>query len=424
MAIIDRSIQPDFKLVKDVTIPKVESLKLNNSIPVHYINSNNSDIFEIIFSFSAGSWNQKKLLVAAMCRSMLIEGTKNHSSKEIANIFDNMAVSFSTMSGMHVTAVKIIALSKYMQTVIELCSEILKYPTFPESEFIIKQKNHKKSLIVLLEEEMPIAQNEIDKLMYGEKYPYGWAAVPEDYDKLSPTDLREFFEENYVAENLKIIVTANKKDEILDLLNKNLGDFRKGTPTKDKFLEIPIMPPKQTIIERPDALQSAIAIGWKLFPPLHEDNSDMKFLNTLFGGYFGSRLMQNIRQQKGYTYSIHSDTKLHKYDGALYILSEVEKENKFRVVDEIKNEVLKLQTENVSDEELNNVKNYLSGIILAGCDGSFKYSKIFHTILRIGYDFDQIKKIIDGINNISSERVKQLANKYLDIEKMYCTVVG
>ena len=424
MTLIDRRFPPKFEPVKDISIPKIEVLTLKNGVPVYFVKTNNKEISEIILNFDAGVWHQPKLLVASMAQKLLEEGTKYKTSKQIADIFDFYGAHFDSNSGMHASSVKLMALNKHFPKLVELVEEILTYPEFSQKEFEIARNNSKQKLIISLDEEDVIARNKLEFALFGEEYPYGWAANPEDYDKLSPEILKDFFTKNFVAEKLSIVVASNQKDEIIDLLNKHFGNFRQIKTESEFSYNCKQSAKKYTLIEKEDALQSAVRIGWKMFDIKHDDNIDMSILDTFLGGYFGSRLMQNIRQKKGYTYSIYSALISFKYNGSFQIISEVKKENKFKVVEEIKKEIIRLQTELISDEELASLRNYMMGGLLRGMNGNFTFARTLHSFLVYDLGLNYIEKYAERIQNITPERLQQLAQDYLKLDEMFTVIVG
>ena len=424
MATPNRRFSPNFELVQKISIPKIEVETLNNGIPLYFVKTTNTEISEVIFNFDAGVWNQPQLLVAAMTQRLLDEGTKNMSSIQIADVFDFNGAHFNTNSGMHNSSVKLMALNKYFPELFEIIDDILNNAVFSQKEFDLAKKIHKQQLIISLDEEDVIARNKLEFVLYGENFPYGWAAKPEDYDKLSPEILKEFYSQNYVADKLKIIVASNKKEEIIDLLNKHFGNYRKSKSKTNYSHYKEQIGEKYSLIERPDALQSAVRIGWKMFDIKHKDNIDMSILDTFLGGYFGSRLMQNIRQKKGYTYSIYSALISFKYGGSFQIISEVQKENKFKVVEEIKKEVIRLQNEPISKEELTNMRNYMMGGLQRGMDGNFTFARTLHSFLVYDLDLDYIEKYANRIQNVSANRIQQLAQDYLKLDEMFTVIVG
>ncbi len=420
----DRRFPPKYEIVSELKIPEVLKTNLNNGIEIYFIETANKNISEIIFDFGAGVWNQPQLLIASMTLFMLSEGTKYHNSQQIADIFDFYAAQFDAGASMHSSSVKLTALNKFLPELIKLVAEILKFPDFPKKELNILINKNKQQLILELEEEDTIARNKLEEMIFGNNCPYGWSAKPNDYDKLKPEILKKFYYENFFAQNLKIIVASNDLESIMYLLNENFYDFQSGNVNFEQKSYIPQSGEKFLEIKRKNAMQSAIRTAWKTFDRKHIDYTDLSILDTFLGGYFGSRLMQNIRQKKGYTYSIYSSLNAYKYSGTFEIVSEVQKKNKFKVVDEIKNEILRLQKEQISEEEMSNLRNYMLGSIIRGLDGNFTFARTLHSLLVYDLPLDFLNTYTDRIKTVTPERLRELAVKYLNIDEMFTVIVG
>ncbi len=420
---LNRKTPPQVSLIEKINTPKISVGKINE-IGLYYIESTNNDISEIIFQFNTGVWQQKHLLTASMTSRLITEGTKHHTSQQIADIFDLYGASFTKSTGMHATAFKLMALNKYLPNLIKIIAEIFNYPLFDKKEFNILRNETKQKFLIDLEEVETIAKLTIERNIYGKNYPYGWAAEPKDYDKLQIDWIKEYYNDNYTANNLNIIIVSNDIKNTTQILNENFANFRtsKKTNNREKYEVKPSE--KYTYIEKESSHQTAIRVGWRLFDRKNPDYIDMIILNTILGGYFGSRLMQNIRQKLGLTYSIYSSLQAYKYDGTFQIISEVNKENKQKVIDEILKEITDLKQTPISNKELSSLKNYLMGAILSATDGYFNFASALSSFIIYDINFDFYDEFIEKLKNISPERIKQLANKYLDTNKMFTVIVG
>lgn len=424
MSIIDRGKVPEFKVVEDISVPIVEVTKLANGVEVFFIKTLSDEISEFQFVFEGGVWQQEHLLEANVSVHLMSEGTEFTSSAKIAEIFDFYGAYFSSRAGMHASSFKLMCLNKYQSELLKVIVEIFKFPIFEDKEFNLYRNKKKEQLIVDLEEVDLIARNELEQSVFGPAHPYGWSAKPEDYDLLKRDWLIDYYKKNIRGENLKIFVTSDNKEKVLDLLNMYFGDLEinKNVISINKYKII--SGEREKIIQRPDAVQSAVRLGWKLFDINHKDYLDFMMLNALLGGYFGSRLMQNIRQKKGYTYSIYSNLNVYKYDGSFEIISEVNKKNKMKVIDEIVTEVEKLRNEMPTNKELENMKNYLSGSILSSLDGVFSFSRSLVTFVIYNLGFDYYQNYFAALKAISPERINYLAKKYLNPDEMFKVIVG
>ncbi|MBN2662237.1 MAG: insulinase family protein [Bacteroidales bacterium] len=421
---INRKKAPKLDFINQLKTPDIKIHKLNNGVKLYFIKSTNTEISEIIWHYNTGVWEQQKLLVAGMTAKMLSEGSKNYSSSQIADVFDFYGAQFSKEASMHSTSFKLMALNKYLPKLINIVSEILSEPSFDKKEFEVLKKENKQKFLIDLEEIETVARYSLEQNIYGVNHPYGWVAKPEDYDTLDLDSLKSYFEKNYSANNLNIIAVANNENIVIDILKKEFENYHKNI-IQTNVNKYKVQSLKQVqYIPKKTSFQSAIRVGWKLFNRQHQDYCDMLIFDTLLGGYFGSRLMQNIRQDLGLTYSIYSSLKALKYEGTFQIVSEVNKENNNRVLDEIFVEINKLKTVYVSDKEMLNLKNYMLGSLLRSIDGNFNFASALSSFLTYNTDFQFYTKFVDRVKNITPDRIKTLANKYFDTKEMFSVIVG
>jgi predicted Zn-dependent peptidase len=182
--------------------------------------------------------------------------------------------------------------------------------------------------------------------------------------------------------------------------------------------------PQSTIERRPETLQSAIRLGRKAFSRQHEDFYGLYVLNTLLGGYFGSRLMTNIREEKGYTYNIYSMLETMRHDGTLLIGTEVSPEYVAPTLKEIFREMEALQETRVGEEELTMVRNFLLGNFLTMLDGPFNVSEVVRTLVLDELPLDAFDQLVSTVQNIDADTLQRLSQKYLNKEEMWQVVVG
>jgi len=171
-------------------------------------------------------------------------------------------------------------------------------------------------------------------------------------------------------------------------------------------------------------LQSAIRIGAPSINKRHEDYQGLKVLNVILGGYFGSRLMKNIREEKGYTYGINSSVVSLNLTGLISISTEVS--NKFTrcAIDEIYKEIRRLQSEPVDKEELSVVRNYMLGELVRMFDGPFASAESFRSAWEYGLDNSYYKRFADRIQSIEPDELKALAQKYYNTDDLYEVTAG
>jgi predicted Zn-dependent peptidase len=303
--------------------------------------------------------------------------------------------------------------------------EMITDANFPESELDIFKQNSQQKLQVNLKKCDFVANRLIDAYLFGEDHPYGKYLSAENYQALSTDQLKAHFKQYYVNGRAVIFVAGKLPADLFEQLNQQFGDLaitKNGQSLPAQQL-IPAVQKKQHISNDPNGVQAAIRIA-RPFPNRHHpDFMNVMVLNTLFGGFFGSRLMSNIREDKGYTYGIHSYVQNHIQESAWMISTEAGKDVSEATVTEVYKEMDLLRNTLIDEEELLLVRNYMIGSILGDLDGPFqiigRWKNIILNDLDEHYFYDSIKVI----KSISAEELKALAEKYLKPADFYELVV-
>ena len=268
-----------------------------------------------------------------------------------------------------------------------------------------------------------VAHRLIDASLYGEQHPYGRFSIFEDFEALTREDLLEFYKK-YYQHGKFIIFTAGKLPKNLEeLLNENFGDLVNHQPESIDHSIKPAIEKKQRVSNDPNGVQGAIRIA-RHFPNRHHpDFLKVQVLNSLFGGFFGSRLMSNIREDKGYTYGIHSFIQNHIQQTAWMISTEAGRDVCEATIGEVYREMQALKDELVDEEELLLVRNYMMGTILGDLDGPFQIIARWKSIILNNLGEKYFYDSINTIKTVTAEELKQLAEKYLQPEQFYELVV-
>jgi predicted Zn-dependent peptidase len=248
-----------------------------------------------------------------------------------------------------------------------------------------------------------------------------------DYDNVEIEDIAAFHRKYYHPGNLRIVLSGKIEDNTLSLINKYLGntDWKQGEPAMIRPSEIHTAKERKILVPKEGALQSGIRIGKVLFTKKDPDYFGLGVLNTILGGYFGSRLMTNIREDKGYTYGINSGIMSLRNSGYIYIASEVGADVREEAINEVFKEMELLRQEPVPEDELSLVKNYLAGSFLRSIDGPFSLADRFLGLLDYGFDFNEYyDRYLQTINDITPQQLQDLAIKYFVEDSFLETVAG
>jgi predicted Zn-dependent peptidase len=423
---LDRKLAPAFKIIDKIELIQASEKRLQNNIPVYAINAGTQDLIKIEFLFSAGMYQQDLPLQAATVNTMLEEGTSKLSAAQIADAVDYYGAFLETSVSQDQASVVLYTLNKHLKVTLPIIEQVIKDATFPLAELETHLINKKQRFFVNNQKVANVARKRFTELLFGEKHPYGINIKEQDFDRIKQTHLIDFYKKAYVSNNCKIILAGKVTDDLYQLLNDHFGnnDWDTKTTLITNLEEVKTTTQREQLIYKQDALQSAIRIGKLLFNKTHSDFQSLQILNTVLGGYFGSRLMSNIREDKGYTYGIGSGIVSLQNGGYFFISTEVGAKVCKKAIHEIYFEMNRLREELVSDSELQLVKNYLLGTFLRSVDGPFAMADRFKGILEYNLNYDYFNTYIATIKAISASKLRNLANQYLDKDSMVELVVG
>jgi predicted Zn-dependent peptidase len=422
---INRKVQPDTQQVDKFAFPQPEVIRLDNGIPLYLLNTGTQDITKIEFLFNAGSWFEKKKLVARFTNKMLKEGTRSFSAAEIHETTDYYGAHLEASSEKDMAYVALYSLNKHLNHLLPVLREVIMEPVFPEKELRTRIQNKKQEFLINREKVKYIARWKFNELIYGPAHPYGKFFEPDDFDVLTHQDLAEFHKNRYPVNQCKIILSGKIPDELPSLLNSLFGSqIEKSSTINNTPIQIEPVQPHQIHIRKEKAIQTAIRIGKVLVNKTHPDYQKLRVVNTVLGGYFGSRLVTTIREKKGYTYGIGSGITSMQHAGSFFIASELGADVARDAIADIYNEIKILQEEKVPEIELNLVRNYMLGSLLRSMDGPFALSESLKGLIEYGLDVSYFKNFIDTIKYITSEEIRELAQRYFEKDSLYEIAVG
>ena len=393
----DRSQAPHIKdaIEYAITLKKPEIFTLDNGVKVYNVNAGTEDVVQIEWIFKAGNWFEESNNLASATNFLIKNGTLKKSAYEINEYVD--------FYGAYL----------FLDAV------------FPEEELHIFRQNMKQKLEVNLKKCDFVAGRKIDEFLFGARHPYGVYSEMSDYDALDVASLRQYYATYYQQGHCSIFSAGILPANYAQLMNGFFGSlpFNQLPIESPEHLVDPAEQKKWNIINDPEGVQGAIRIA-RPFPTRHHpDFPKVQVLNTLFGGFFGSRLMNNIREDKGYTYGIYSFLVNHIHGGAWMISTEAGRDVCEATVNEVYNEMRALREGDIDPEELLLVKNYLIGTLLGDLDGPFNIIARWKNLVLNGLDDSFFYHSVDTIKNISADELKAMANKYLKPEDFYELVV-
>lgn len=421
----NRNLPPQLTPLSIPTLLPHRKYQLANGVEIVYLNDPVQEVFKIDVLFEAGVYYQPRPLIASTTINMLNEGSSRHSAEEIADLFDYYGAYVDFNSGLNKAELSLISLNKYAEETLRMLAEIIQTSTIPEKELEIYLTNKHQEYLVNLEKTAYLARKKFSALLFGEDHPYANQIQDNDFHQVTAGQIRDFYRRYYRPENCRIIICGNVNEKILQLIEELFGNL----PTSTATPETPNHPfqtasPGRYHLNKENSVQTSLRIGCPGVRLTEADYAGFMLLNTILGGYFGSRLMSNIREEKGYTYGI-SSFNVSMPSGSYWCIStDINDEYTEATIDETFKEIRKLQTEAVSSDELALVKNFLHGDLLRELDGVFAQSDALKHKLNYGLDNSIYTHLIQSIKQCTPEELLQLANKYWQMENMYIVTAG
>lgn len=424
---LNRQQPPAFKTIDKINVIKTKQSKLDNGIDFYSLSAGSQEITKIEFIFKAGMYHQPATLIASTTNTMLESGTRTFTADQISDGIDFYGSFLELQVEQDFATITLYSLNKYMDESLAFIEEILKYPTFPEHEFKIHTANKRQKHAINSQKVNVLAKRKFTGLLFGEHHPYGIEVKDEDFDRVNINELKEFFNARYAYNNCTIIASGNLPTNILSTLNNFFGLGQWGSAGfKNNTKQVPLGTTTQLkhFVHKDDAIQSAIRVGRILFNKTHPDYFKFQVLNTILGGYFGSRLMANIREDKGYTYGIGSGINNLVHAGYFYVSTEVGADVTVQTLTEIYKEIKLLREKPVGKSELETVRNYMLGNFLRSVDGPFALADKFKAIWEYGLDYDFFDNYFAAVKTVTPAELQDLANKYLQENDLIECVAG
>jgi len=383
------------------------------------------EVVKLDFSFKAGTWYENSRLESLMAASMISEGTTGKTAREIADRIDFYGAQLSSIPYYDNNYISLLSLKKHLPHLLPLLAEIIQDASFPEHEFEILRQKRKQRALVDAEKVGLVAQRNFLRSLMGADHPYAPIASPDAYDDVTLEGAKSHYLRHYYSANATLFASGDVDEEVQKMIVQNFG-IGWGTPYPFKKDQPKVLSSTERsyFIERENANQNAISIGKRVPAQHHPDSAGLKLVTTILGGYFGSRLMSNLREEKGLTYGIHASVVSFVRDAIFMIHAEVTAEKTEEAIREIFHEMDRLREELVPESELGPLRSFLLGRMLEDFDGPFARSQSFSSLYEAGLEVGYFDKIIHAIKYTTPEQIREIARTYLDPETMYTVAAG
>ncbi len=414
---------PEIRIPERIDIPTALSEELPNGVRLYRLDCSDQEVARVSFVFHAGSSVQSVPFSASATANLLSEGTERYSAQEIAEKLDFYGSYYDVSLDRDYAVITFCSLLKFLPQTLEIAREILLYPTFPEEEIAVYCSKRKQRLAVERSKVSVQARELFTKTLFGPDHPYGISYPEMLYDNLSRDTILSFYRQYYTAQNCFVVSSGQIKEQEREQIATLAADIPTGDPITPSRIAA-AMPERFAFNAYPGAVQSAIRIGIPLFPRSHPDFIALQVAATLLGGYFGSRLVHNLREECGYTYGVFAAMVNLEQAGYLAIATEVATEVTADAVKRIFDEIIRLRTTLVEEKELQMVRNIMLGEVMRILDGPFGVADVTIENVENGTDNSYLHRLLHEVRTITPERILEIAQQYLAPERFTTAIVG
>ena len=416
-------------VIKPVVVEKmvlpVETV-MPNGVSLYTLSGGGKDILRFELLFKGGYAVQDKPLQATFTNRMLREGAVGLSSEEISRQLDYYGAWIETYSSQNCNHVVLYCLRKHSVPLIKLLESVVKTPLFPEGNLDIVRRNGKAHFEVNSKRVDVLAQRHFENALWGENHPLGHVVETVDYDNITREDLLAYHNKVYSSRNLTVFVSGDVDAVVTEAIKGSfgVGEWGGNKVCESVFVANPLSLTGRRAVKIEGTVQCAVKIGFMAMEVSNPDFHKFRFLTVLLGGYFGSRLMSNIREDNGYTYHISAEVDAYGKRNAFMISSETANEYVELCIKEIYKELERLCNDSITDSEVERVRNYILGEMCRECEGMTAKSEVFVNAWLSGESFASVNDYLEAVKTVTAKDLNRVAKEYFDLGNMIEIVVG
>jgi len=429
---LDRKKQPEILEISSCALQAPQNFFIANEIPLYLFQNLNLDLIHIIVKVKAGALYEPAKFAANSAYQLLKESCAILSATEMDDFLAFHGTSWKTFVNTQYIVIQWVIPKRNLDKVLPVLWNTISNPSYRNDDL----QRYKESRIKDLEYNTAKFNYRATQLMFAQMFPaeipIGTVLTKEHIENITVEQLQNYHSQTFTNNNVRVFATGNVGDEIMkgldDMMMRRFDDVlikgenrKQKEPTSHSSPLIPHSSPL-TVEVREGALQSSFILCRKNIGFKHEERRKFEVLSTLFGGYFGSRLMQNLREENGYTYGVFCSSLYYEEESIFYIEADVVVEKTKEAIDECFKEMELLQAELVDEEELSLVKSYMLGELLRNVDGSVSYQKRYAFWNDFQIDETELQQMIDVLQAMTPQTIQAMAKEYL-VPEMFSTVV-
>lgn len=403
-----------------ITIPSSDTLlphsyRMANGRMLYYFPSDSTDLVKIDLLSESGSAYQSKPLVAAATNRLYTVASNNMSASQIAEFLDYRGIIVDNNNNVTNCTTSFYTLSRHLADLLPVVDDLVHHPQFPEEDLDVYRQERRQKIAASQLKSSDMARRLFYEALFGQQHPLGQYSVPEDAERLDIDVIRQHYTLRHCPGDLTLVLAGRVDDALLADLDARFGHHAPSIDLSHvSFDATPILSPTRSDCAILGATQATLRIGRVLPIAWNEpDYATLMILVTLLGGYFGSRLMSNLREDKGYTYGIYARTQIYRGVIVFYITADVAAEALRPAEQEIMLELQRLVDQPVTQEELDLVRTVLAGDFLRSVDGIFERSARFVDMFATEVDERLTDNLRQALASVTPNDLQRLASYYL-----------
>ena len=421
---LDRTQQPPVTPFGALSMPLPRILRLNNGIELYIVDKGDQEVCRFDILFEGGRYAGRIPAIADMTGPMLRKGIPGMDAESIAEHLDYYGAWMQTGTTQHYSAISLFSLNRNLDKVLPVISQMITKPSMPLKPFEVLKQQRIQQLEINRQKVSFLAAEAFNSLIFGASHPYARTTSTQDLEAVTLDEICRYHHDYYQNTGIHIILSGRITDEVLHLVHRHFDILSPCNTTP--VVVAPIAPEAQhtTITHRPAALQSGLRMGMPVIGSEHPDYPLLTMLNLVLGGYFGSRLMTNIREEKGYTYGISSHIVSMREGAYFTIVTETGTEYTRPLIDEVRSEMLQLCNTPIPHDELETARNYLQGRRARALDSPFSMSDYFVSSIISGTPLDYFNTEDEIIRTATADDLMRVARTYLHPDNLYIAIAG
>ncbi|MFY0689519.1 MAG: insulinase family protein [Cyclobacteriaceae bacterium] len=421
--ILDRTTPPPSYPLESFSFPGSDKriIEVNqNRVPALLINNPQHPIVFFDLILESGRWHESEPGIAFHAAKMLTEGTRKMNAEDISFAFENLGSYIDIQPGLDNVSIKVYALKKNLSATIDILIELIEDSIYPEDVFTIQQEIRIQQIQQQLSKNSQLASIEFHHHLFGPNHPYGQKITPDIVAGIELDQVKDYYHKSLFNQP-KIVISG-------DLGNSEVQEIERliaSLPALDiPFNQAKIDSSEGNYTVEKGGSQASVRIGHLSIDKNDPDIHITTVANSLLGGFFGSRLMKNVREEKGLTYGIHSSL-IHFAHQSMYVISsEMAKDKLDQGMEAIQFEVNRLIETKPSQDEIHVLKSYLRGKLLATMDSVFSISNLYKALFMINKDESFLHDYLDVLENMSPDQIQNATASQLNITDSTTVIVS